>query len=119
MAVITLHPIVVHLECIAIRLFPVNENLPILHFKVVMFVYSDRTFIHGYIVHSQFDGLSFGRNPYRTVIVTCPTRPGIERIQTVGYGIYIIVSDTVYNVRTGLQTLVSVLCQRHGSCFGQ
>ena len=56
--IVTLHPVVVHLEGVLRGDLVVDVYLTILHFQLVAFIGADRTFIDGQILQRQVDALA-------------------------------------------------------------
>ena len=89
MAVVTHHPVVVHLEGIAAGRLSVDVDAAVPYLQIVLLIHLDATLIDGEVLQCERDGLAFGRNPYRSVVVACPARKAVERI-----------------IRTGIEVLV-------------
>ena len=67
-SIVTHHPVVVHLEGVAIRLTAVDIDFPIANFQRVTFVDTDAAFIERQRLERQQFGGSALRNPNRTVV---------------------------------------------------
>ena len=84
-----------------------------------MFIHPDRPLINGDVFRREPHGLPPGRNPHGAVVVARPARIGIQRIKAIGDGAQIVAGDTVHDVRTSLQPLVSHAGERHRARFFQ
>ena len=79
-AVVALHPIVVHLEGVLRGLLVVDEDLAVADLQLVALVGTDGALIDGQVLQRQVDGLALGRYPDRTIVVARPMHVTIERI---------------------------------------
>ena len=82
MTVVTHHPVIIHLEGVFRRFLSVDVDFSVFHLQAVALVVLDRTFIHRQVIQCQVYGSSLLRNPYRTVVIYCPARQLIIRIQS-------------------------------------
>ena len=114
MTVITHHPIIIQLKGIFICLLAINEDLASLNLKLIAFINLDRTFVNSNILHVESDSSTLLRNPYRTIVVACPTSISIKRIK-VANNSFCIQVDSLYNILTCCKSLISLLCQRHNA----
>ena len=113
MAIVSLHPVVVHLECIRCSDLAIDKDLSlVIDGKVITFIHSDRTFIDRKILESEADGLTLLRNPYRSIVVSGPTSACIERIE-VAYDLLSIELYVLDEVLSCLEHLHCMLGERH------
>ena len=112
MTVVTHHPVVVHLEGIVVGLLAIDIDLTAFHLKSVMLISLDRTLIYSDVIHSELDGSTLLRNPYRTVVVACPTSHGIKRIEHVVLKFRCELYALHYSLVCS-ESLCRMLCQRH------
>ncbi len=113
MAVVAHHPVVVELEGVALRLLAVDEDAAgVVYLQVVVLVNLDATLVYWQILQRQSDALALLRNPYRTVIISCPAGIGVERIE-VAIGCICIDRDALYQVPVRLQRQISLLGERN------
>ena len=109
MAVVAHHPVVVELEGVALRLLAVDEDAAgVVYLQVVALVNLDAALVYRQILQRQRDALALLRNPYRTVIISCPAGIGVERIE-VAIGCIYIDRDALYEVSVRLQRQISLL----------
>ena len=71
-AIITHHPVIVHLEGIFVCLFTIDVDTVLFYFQRIAFVCSDRTFVDRQIILGQFDGSPLLRYPDWTVVIAIP-----------------------------------------------
>ena len=114
MTVITHHPVVVELERVFIRFLTVDEDLTVLHLQLITLVSTDGALIYSNVLHVQLDALALGRNPNRTVVISCPACIPISWINLAGRCIG-IQSDALHDIRPTFQALLGSGCQRHGT----
>ena len=112
MSVVTLHPVIVHLERILRGLLTIDEYLAVLHFQGVTLIGTDRTLVDRQVLQRQVDALAFGRNPDRTVVVACPVHIAVQRIDVQVVGI-LVQFDALYDICTLLQLAIGTVGQRH------
>ena len=112
MTIVTLHPVVVHLEGVLRGLLVVNEYLAILHLQLIAFVGTDGAFVDGQILQCQVDGCALLRNPDGAVVVARPVHVAIQRID-VQRATVPIQRDALHDVSTLLQLIDSMVGQRH------
>ena len=109
-AVVTHHPVVVHLEGVLLRLLTIDKDSPVLDLQVVTLINLDGTLVDGNIIHRQGYLLTFLRNPDGSVIVSRPVLIAIQRIDFQIVGIR-IQSDRLHKIFPTLQYLYCTLCQ--------
>ena len=80
MAVVTLHPVIVHLEGVLRGLLVIDLYLAILHFEFVTLIGADGALVDGQILQRQVDGFALFGNPDGTVVVARPVHVTIQRI---------------------------------------
>ena len=86
MAVVAHHPVIVELEGVALRLLAVDEDAAgVVYLQVVVFVNLDAAFVYRQIFQRQSDALALLRNPYRTVIISCPAATGVSCLRTTSW----------------------------------
>ena len=107
MTVVALHPVIVHLECIVLRFLAVDVYLSVLHLKVIAFIHADGAFVHGDVAHSELQRGTLLRNPYRSVVVTCPSLVAVERID--------VPCGRVVDERNALHHVLACLQRLYGS----
>ena len=112
MAVVALHPVVVHLKGIGLRFLSVDKDLSVADLQVVGLINLDGTLIDSDIIQRQLDRLALFRNPDRTVVVARPVLITIQRVdlQIVGLRIQ---GDALHDVLSGLEGGHGLLGQRH------
>ena len=101
MAIVALHPVVIHLESIVLGFFSIDIDTPLTDLEVVALINLDGTLVNGDIIECKSDGLALFRNPDWSVIVTRPMLVTIERVNLQITGIRIN-PNTLYKVFTGL-----------------
>ena len=80
--IVTLHPIVIHLEGIFVGLLSVDEYLALGgNLEVIPLIGSDGTFVDGQILQGELQGLSLLGYPDGAIVVTGPARVGILWIE--------------------------------------
>ena len=79
-AVVALHPVVVHAEGVLVGLLAVDVYLSVLHLQVVALVDAYRTLVDGDVVHCERERSAAFRNPNGSVVVACPALVAVERI---------------------------------------
>ena len=83
--VVTHHPVVIHLECVAVGLLAVDvDSAVFIDFKAVSFIYGNRAFLYGKVLERKLYLFSLLWNPYRAVVVGCPTIVAVEGINAFG-----------------------------------
>ena len=87
--VVTLHPVVVHLEGVLRRLLAVDEYLAVLDFQGVAFIGADGPLVDGQVLQCQVDALALLGNPDGSVVVTGSVQIAVQRVdvEVVGIGI--------------------------------
>ena len=111
-AVVALHPVVVHLKGIFLSLLAIDEDLTITDLQVVAFIDLNRTLIDGDIIQCKIDGFALFGYPDGTVVIACPMHVTVQRIdlQIVSIGIQ---GHTLHNIFSALKRCDGVLCQWH------
>ena len=110
--VVTLHPVVIHLERVLGGFLVVDEYLAVLHLQLVTFIGTDRTLIDRQILQRQLNGCALFRNPDRSVVVARPVHVAIQRID-VQLATVPIQRDAFHQICTLLQLTNSMVSQRH------
>ena len=87
MAIVALHPVIVHLEGILCGLLAVDEYLSITNLQLVALVGTDGAFVNGQVVECQLQLLAFLGNPDRTIVVTRPVLVAVQGVDVVFAGI--------------------------------
>ena len=109
MAVVAHHPVIVELEGVAFRQLAVDEDVALaIYLQVVALVNLDATLVNRQVLQRQSDALALFRNPYRTVVVSCPAGIGIQRIE-VAIDCISIDGDALHEVLVRLQGETSLL----------
>ena len=111
MAVVTHHPVVVHLEGVLLRLLTIDKDFTVLDLQVVTLIHLNGMLVDGNIVHRQSYLLTLLRNPDRAVIVSCPMLIAVQRIDLQFVGIR-VQPNALYKVLSTLQYLYGMLRQR-------
>ena len=60
---------------------PIDIDLTVFHGELIVLIGSDRTLIKGNILHIQVHRGSLFGYPYRSVVVACPPRIGIQGLE--------------------------------------
>ena len=114
MAVVAHHPVVVQLERVAVGLFSVDEDFPVLHFQVVAFIHLDGPFVDSDVVHAELEAFTFLGNPHRSVVVARPSGVGIARISLTYAGCRHRL-NALHVVLVVEQSFFGSFCQRHAA----
>ena len=85
--------------------------MSVLHIEVVALVDAYRALINGDVVHGQANALALLRNPYRTIVVACPSRDGVERIE-VAHILVGVQANTCHEVLACAERLGGLLGER-------
>ena len=120
MTVVAHHPVVVHLEGIALGLLAVDEDAAaVVDAQVVVFIHLDAALIDGQILQGQLDARALLGNPHGTIVVAGPSGVGVLRIEFEGrgvvvehHGVYQILALTQRLDGTGRERHISVLVER-------
>ena len=82
MAIVALHPVIVHLEGVLRSFLSVDEDVAFVSYlQVVALINTDGTLVDGDVVQRQLDAFAFLGNPNWPVVVLCPTCISILRIE--------------------------------------
>ena len=119
-AVVAHHPVIVHLECVACCGFAVDEYLSAAHLKVVALIDLYRPLIDGNVVHVELHGGALLRDPYRSIVVACPSLVAVERIDVPccrvlnhGHALHEVLAASQRPCRGVCERQVSLLVERH------
>ena len=115
-AVVTHHPVVVHLERIAVGRLAVDIDAVVFHHQLVVLIDTDGSLIDGDVVHGELESGSFLRDPDRSVVVACPSCDHVHRIEIAGDCVVDDV-DAGYEILAVGEIVHSALGQRHGTAL--
>ena len=112
-AVVALHPVVIHLEGIFLCLLAVYQYAAVVgNLQVVALVNAYGALVDGQVLHGKPDGLALGRNPDGTVVVACPSRMSVQGIQETGL-LLLVVLYACHQVGTCLKGCFGLGGERH------
>ena len=112
MAIVALHPVVIHLEGVFRSLLSIDEDVAaVSYLQVVALINTDGTLVNSDILQRQLDALALLRNPNRAVVVASPACISVLRIQS--HVATLNGSDAFHILGVSLQTLLCLGSQRY------